>query len=441
MIPPTAKPTGAASAPVLYLHPKSHMMFKEIIPLSLPALIDRIPVPVLGRFESEVTDDEIRGARIILMDLHWYLSLPAALRLAQRLKRINPHVIIIVGGLTASVFASQIVAHSPIDFVIRGDAEEPLPALVLALLEGGEVTDVSNLVHREFATPWNFALTAEILDSLNLFECEFFPSFYRGLLDFHSRPLSRPFSTHPFFLPMRGCPLGCKGCIGADDVQQRYFRRQHVQRSASRLNDDLEQVSDHPYWRYLNFFHDLLSLRPIEDIRIIFNRTYDLTIYYEAARLPSGEALELLLSSFKGGIVQFCLDQYHGTSSILVDTDELMHRLDQTKSHGTYSTRVTYSESIAKIDPVYCRALKSVVKATGTRPLDGGYWFSNYPSADEDGNGRDDEFQLYAANKGRTFTGMNLAVRCGLRLQRTFPKLVHNLGERFLRHSAYSSNL
>ena len=81
------------TAPVLYVHPRSQMMLKEMIPVSVPALMNRLPAPVVGRFEDELTPEQVSAARIALMDVHWYLSLPAALRLADRLKRLNPQIL------------------------------------------------------------------------------------------------------------------------------------------------------------------------------------------------------------------------------------------------------------------------------------------------------------------------------------------------------------
>ncbi|MGC9522343.1 MAG: B12-binding domain-containing radical SAM protein, partial [Anaerolineae bacterium] len=63
-------------------------------------------------------------------------------------KQVIPDAWVILGGLTASVFAGEILRDIPIvDFVIRGDAERPLLALAQALMaqERGVVPDLSNV--------------------------------------------------------------------------------------------------------------------------------------------------------------------------------------------------------------------------------------------------------------------------------------------------------
>jgi len=79
----------------------------------------------------------------------------------KRIKNINPRVPVIAGGITASLFAKQFIEHLGFDFVIRGDAEIPLPRLVSSLLDGeGQIEDVDNLVGKNgLETPWNYHLT------------------------------------------------------------------------------------------------------------------------------------------------------------------------------------------------------------------------------------------------------------------------------------------
>ena len=101
--------------PVVYVHPRSGMIFEEILPLSLPDLVRRVPYPVLGRFEADVRPEELRAAEVVLMDVHWYSSLPSALALSRRVRTISPRARIVAGGLTASLFPRQLLRRSEID--------------------------------------------------------------------------------------------------------------------------------------------------------------------------------------------------------------------------------------------------------------------------------------------------------------------------------------
>ena len=70
-------------------------------------------------------------ARVILIDLHWYEHSYGAISMARFCKEALPDAWVVLGGLTASAFAREILERfDAVDFVIRGDAEQPLLALV-----------------------------------------------------------------------------------------------------------------------------------------------------------------------------------------------------------------------------------------------------------------------------------------------------------------------
>jgi clorobiocin/coumermycin A biosynthesis protein CloN6/CouN6 len=293
------------SNPVLYIHPKSQLMFKEIIPHSIPALMNQIDYPVLGRYEEELNEREVKQAQIAIIDIHWYLTLPSAFKLSFRLKKINPSLIIIAGGITASIYAKQIVKHTAIDYVIRGDAEEPLPQLVEQILNKGNPQKVSNIVHRDFVSDWNFAVTQEILDKLNYTNYDFFPSFQKGIYRFHSYKGGRPFATHPICIPLRGCPSFCNDCMGSINNQQILFNRKPVRKSNHRVKDELMEISNHPNLHYVNFYHDFLANAPESYYKNILNTHYNLNLYYEFKKTPDKEQLQALMGAFNGGILCF----------------------------------------------------------------------------------------------------------------------------------------
>ena len=90
-----------------------------------------------------------REARMVLIDLHWYEHCYGAINVAQIARQVLPHAWVILGGLTSSAFASEIIRDIPVvDFIVRGDAERPLLALAQALMsvdEPGVAPDLSNI--------------------------------------------------------------------------------------------------------------------------------------------------------------------------------------------------------------------------------------------------------------------------------------------------------
>ena len=124
-----------------------------------------------------------RQARVVLIDLHWYEHSYGALSAAEVCKEVLPEAWVVLGGLTASGFAREILEGFPVvDFVIRGDAEVPLVQLVARCLEAEpgqlpEVADVPNLTYRQDGEVQENALTycagTEALDKLDFADLSF----------------------------------------------------------------------------------------------------------------------------------------------------------------------------------------------------------------------------------------------------------------------------
>ena len=98
---------------------------------------------------SKVRKHDISQAKVIFIDVHWFFSLKGAKELVTRCKRWNPSVLIIAGGITATEFPEQLIETIGVDYVLRGDGEIPLPMLVNALMTGGSLANVPNLIGKE----------------------------------------------------------------------------------------------------------------------------------------------------------------------------------------------------------------------------------------------------------------------------------------------------
>ena len=72
----------------------------------------------------------VERPRLARIDLQWYEHSCGALDLARVLKDVYPNVPVVLGGLTASYYADEILSAFPqVDIIVRGDAEEPLRRL------------------------------------------------------------------------------------------------------------------------------------------------------------------------------------------------------------------------------------------------------------------------------------------------------------------------
>lgn len=168
-----------------------------LIPMGVPALMNLlqdngivvkgINFPLNKQLDADFSLREwlesYRQARIVLIDLHWYEHSYGAITTAQYVKKVLPDAWVIVGGLTASAFAEEIVRDYPaVDFVIRGDAERPLLALAQALLaedRPGILPDLSgipNLTYRRgdqvVENPRTYCATPEDFADFNFVDLE-----------------------------------------------------------------------------------------------------------------------------------------------------------------------------------------------------------------------------------------------------------------------------
>jgi len=86
------------------------------------------------------------GARIAAFALHWHPQTWDMLEAARQLREALPDVRIVLGGLTATHFASEILARYPwVDAVIRGEAERALRQVV----QGEPLATIPNLSWRD----------------------------------------------------------------------------------------------------------------------------------------------------------------------------------------------------------------------------------------------------------------------------------------------------
>ncbi len=61
------------------------------------------------------------------IDLHWCLHADGALSLAKLCKELHPDIPVLLGGLTANYYWSEIMETVPeVDFILRGHTTEPL---------------------------------------------------------------------------------------------------------------------------------------------------------------------------------------------------------------------------------------------------------------------------------------------------------------------------
>jgi radical SAM superfamily enzyme YgiQ (UPF0313 family) len=172
-------------------------------------------------------------------------SYPLTLRLADEIKRLNPHATIILGGPQASVVdVATLRAFPSVDVIVRGEADDTFPALLRHLAQGdGEWQRLAGITFRrgiEVVRNPN-APVVENLDRLPL------PAF-----DLDSRLRERG-GVH---LEIgRGCPFACTFCSTND-----FFRRNFRLKSPARMVGDMKAISGEYGLRYFSLVHDMYTI-------------------------------------------------------------------------------------------------------------------------------------------------------------------------------------
>ena len=87
--------------------------------------------------------------KICAIELHWILNAYGAIQSADIVKKINPSVKIIIGGISATYFHEDVIKFPSIDTVIRGEGEIPLLKIVNHYLKGNPtLKDIPNITYK-----------------------------------------------------------------------------------------------------------------------------------------------------------------------------------------------------------------------------------------------------------------------------------------------------
>jgi radical SAM superfamily enzyme YgiQ (UPF0313 family) len=253
--------------------------------------------------------------RLVLLPLHWHQQTRAVVQAAEKLRAWLPEATIVLGGLTASVFARELMEALPfVDCVVRGDGEQPLLQLAGAVLDGsGAMGEVPNLLWREDGrireNGRRWALTAEFAAGLRHGDL----SLLQHAEAYVQRPLYADFSEGvrdsggygrtAYLNAGRGCHCDCAMCGGAASGQQLTSARngilpyplgklmRDVNDAAATGAEALRMSFDPPPARG----H---ILRWMEAIRAEGLR---LRVFYDAWYLPGAELLGAIARTFAPG--------------------------------------------------------------------------------------------------------------------------------------------
>jgi radical SAM superfamily enzyme YgiQ (UPF0313 family) len=174
-----------------------------------------------------------------------------ALNMAQRLKEKIPSSIVIFGG-SHPTFFPEIIKSAHVDYVIRGEAEQPMKRLLAALAGNHELDDIPGLVR---------LIDGELDSHTMAFDPQ--PPDEKPLPD-----RAMYFDRYPFmarfpwkkFAAARGCMFECSYCVNEPlkreiGVHKKYWRV----KSPQRIIDEVTQVRQHWALKTVHFSDDVFT--------------------------------------------------------------------------------------------------------------------------------------------------------------------------------------
>ena len=187
---------------------------------------------------------------LVGFSLHWHRQLRSVQTAAHRVRSALPELPVVVGGMTASAFADEILQQwSAVDYVITGEAERGLVELARYLERGHSgLNQVANLAYREAGRPRRSGQTymagQSELDALEFARFELLRHHRHYNAQFAEGPEHRFDHPHVFHVPTgRGCSLDCAFCSGGRSGQRALMHRTAVTfRNPARVVQDVERA-------------------------------------------------------------------------------------------------------------------------------------------------------------------------------------------------------
>jgi radical SAM superfamily enzyme YgiQ (UPF0313 family) len=171
-------------------------------------------------------------------------SYPLTIRIAQRLKTSRAASRVIFGGPQASVVdVDSMTAFPFIDFIVRGEAEESLPALLRALEQAEPLDAIPGVTFRNRETVVRNAPASVILDLDSL-----------PMPAFHLCPEIRGCQYLPLELG-RGCPFACSFCSTND-----FFRRRFRVKSPAKVIQQMSEIRATYGVEWFDLIHDMFTV-------------------------------------------------------------------------------------------------------------------------------------------------------------------------------------
>lgn len=192
-------------------------------------------------FNNTIQDNDkeimeiIQGCKpkFVGLSMKWFPHIARVYHIAEMIKEYDNNIKIIVGGNTASYYADDVIENEFVDYVVRGDGEEPMKGIIL-----GE-DNVPNVLYKKDnkVIKDEFSYVQKIEDSKNIYLQDIKDS----ALSVDSLILGTFYiNTH------KGCAMNCLYCGGCRSSQKDTFNRVgYFRRDPVEVRKDIMEVKDY----------------------------------------------------------------------------------------------------------------------------------------------------------------------------------------------------
>lgn len=155
-------------------------------------------------------------AQVYAIGLHWSIHTEGAIEIAKICKTLHPDSVVVLGGLTATCFAEEIVQKfNFVDAVVRGEAETPLYELIKNLQKYNVSDAFYSTPNLTFRNRDGEILSTEMCDVVSVLDDLDFVRL--DLVEPIERTITSPMTGAKLWnIPIcRGCLLNCASCGGS----------------------------------------------------------------------------------------------------------------------------------------------------------------------------------------------------------------------------------
>lgn len=180
-------------------------------------------------------------ANIYAIGLHWIVHSQGAIEIARLCKKFHPNSIVILGGMTATIFHLEILKNfNFIDAIVRGEAEIPLLNFISKFEKYNRISPLPNITIRDERGKIVVGESKRLSIDINQLE------FTRLDLIKPKRSFFIKGAPPHFCIPVcRGCIYNCVSCGGSSYSYRKYFNRDRPSfRNPDKIAEDLEKLSE-----------------------------------------------------------------------------------------------------------------------------------------------------------------------------------------------------